>query len=498
VATRAGASRRKAGVAFSRQDPWLLRVDRQLGDLIKAVVCRQHQRRLKKNGWANVLDVRDAGWASGSPPPRQGNLVDILIDGAAALPAIAEQLAAARSHIHITGLHLAPEFALTRDAKPVVLRNLLGELAERVDVRVLLWAGAPLSLFRPSRRAMQEVRQRLCAGTRIRCGLDDRERPLHCHHEKTIVIDDQVAFVGGIDLTTLAGDRFDTTEHRARARVGWHDVAARIAGPAVADVADHFRMRWHEVTREQLAPSATPKPAGHLELQVVRTVPERIYRALPRGDFRLLESYIRALRSATRLIYIENQFLWSPEITEVLRDKLLRPPTEAFRLLVVLPVKPNNGADDTRGVLGELVDADANNGRLLACTLYARAGRLADPIYVHAKIAIVDDEWLTLGSANLNEHSLFNDTEMNLVIRNSDLARQVRIRLWSEHLELAPEQLNGPPADIIEQHWKPISQEQLARLRAHQPLTHRLVKLPHVSRRSEQLLGPLNGLIVDG
>jgi phosphatidylserine/phosphatidylglycerophosphate/cardiolipin synthase-like enzyme len=166
--------------------------------------------------------------------------------------------------------------------------------------------------------------------------------------------------------------------------------------------------------------------------------------------------------------------------------------------LIVLPAKPNAGADDTRGTLGELVEADAGSGRLLACTLMARAGRLADPVYVHAKIAIVDDEWLTLGSANLNDHSLFNDTEMNVVTHDTAIARQTRLRLWAEHLELPIEQIAGEPAQVIDDHWKPISKEQLARRQAGQPLTHRLVLLPHVSRRSERMLGPLQGLLLDG
>jgi dienelactone hydrolase len=150
------------------------------------------------------------------------------------------------------------------------------------------------------------------------------------------------------------------------------------------------------------------------------------------------------------------------------------------------------------GMLAELVEADADAGRLLACTLFARAGRLADPVYVHAKIGIVDDTWLTLGSANLNEHSLFNDTEMNVVTHDTALARQTRLRLWAEHLELPIEQVAGEPAEVIDDHWKPISSEQLARRQAGQPLTHRLVRLAHVSRRSERLLGPLQGLLLDG
>jgi hypothetical protein len=77
-------------------------------------------------------------------------------------------------------------------------------------------------------------------------------------------------------------------------------------------------------------------------------------------------SDVRALRSARRLIYLENQFLWSAEIASILTDKLLRPLSADFRLLIVLPAEPNGGGDDTRGMLAELVEADAEAGRLLA------------------------------------------------------------------------------------------------------------------------------------
>jgi phosphatidylserine/phosphatidylglycerophosphate/cardiolipin synthase-like enzyme len=164
----------------------------------------------------------------------------------------------------------------------------------------------------------------------------------------------------------------------------------------------------------------------------------------------------------------------------------------------VPPAKPNSGGDDTRGVLGELIEADAGAGRILACTLYARAGARADPIYVHAKIGIVDDAWLTLGSANLNEHSLFNDTEMNLVTHDRGLAAQTRLRLWGEHLELPLDRIPTDATTAIDELWKPISEEQLERRDAGLPLTHRLVRLPHVSSRSGRALGPLNGLVVDG
>jgi phosphatidylserine/phosphatidylglycerophosphate/cardiolipin synthase-like enzyme len=432
------------------------------------------------------------------PPSRPGNALDVLVDGAHALPLMASELGKARSHVHLAGWHFSPRFALVRSNEEVVLRDLLAGLAEQVDVRVLVWAGAPLPLFRPSRSDAREVQAELERGSRIQCRLDARERPLHCHHEKTIVIDDRVAFVGGIDLTDESGDRFDSSQHPLRGSIGWHDACARIEGPAVADVADHFRMRWGEVAGQTLPRPEQPDPAGDVELQIVRTIPEKVYESEPRGDFRILESYLRALRSAERFVYLENQFLWSPEIEAALADKLANPPNDDFRILVVLPAKPNTGADDTRGVLAELVAADGGAGRLLACALYARSGDRSIPVYVHAKIAIVDDRWLTLGSANLNEHSLFNDTELNLVTHDPRVARDVRLRLWSEHLERAVDEIAGDTTEVIDSLWRPIGEEQRARQERRAPLTHRLVELPGVSRRSSRLLGPLKGLLVDG
>jgi phosphatidylserine/phosphatidylglycerophosphate/cardiolipin synthase-like enzyme len=478
----------------------LLPAECWFGDQLSRLICAHHRRRLRRIGRDSALDPPPGGWAAGDPPPRSGNAVDILIDGAHALPAIAAELERARSHVHLTGWHFTPDFALVRGREQVVLRHLLAQLAERLDVRVLVWAGAPLPLFRPSRGDVRKIRDELIRDTKIQCSLDSRERPMHCHHEKTIVIDDRVAFVGGIDLTSESGDRYDTNDHpnRRDLGIGWHDACAKIEGPAVSDVAEHFRMRWQEVTGETLAPVVPTEPAGAIELQIVRTVPEKIYTAVPRGDFRILESYLRAIRGAQQFIYFENQFLWSPEITAALHAKLVNPPSPDFRLLLLLPAKPNTGSDDTRGVLGELIEADDDDARMLACTLYARSGPRADPVYVHAKIAIIDDAWLTLGSANLNEHSLFNDTEMNFVAHDPDLASQTRLRLWAEHLELPIDEVPRDPTKAIDELWKPISKEQLERREEGQPLTHRLVRLPNVSRRSGRALGPFSGILVDG
>ncbi|MGN6169987.1 MAG: phospholipase D-like domain-containing protein [Solirubrobacteraceae bacterium] len=475
-------------------------LDSAIGNGIEAAVRLKHRRRLRRLAWERVLEPDDDRlWAAGDPPPREGCKLDVLVDGAEAFLAIAEAIEGAREFVYVMGWHVAPHFELVRGERPAALGELLAEAAEQVDVRVLVWAGAPLPAFHPTRGEVREAVRALTRRTRIRCELDPREHPFHCHHEKAVIVDGEVAFVGGIDMTDFAGDRYDTSEHPARRRLGWHDVGTRLRGPAIADVHDHFALRWRELTGEQLRPRLLPPAVGDHKVQVVRTISEGMYDAVPRGEFRVLESYVRAIRQAQRFIYLENQFLWSPEIVELLAAKLRNPPMDSFRLVFVLPARANNGQDDTSGQLGVLAAADDGAGRLLAVTLRSLTGERDDRLYVHAKVGIVDDRWLTVGSANLNSHSLLNDTEMNVVTVDRQLAQATRIRLWSEHLGVDPSTLaQDAPQVVVDARFKPIAAEQLARAQRGAPPTHRLLELPGVSRRSRRLLGPLVGLADDG
>src|SRR3954471_7559837 len=442
--------------------PTLLdRFDAAVGDGLERAMIHHHRRRLGRHGQLPAFaPATDGLYAETAVPPREGNEVQILIDGANALPQMAEAIQNAKRHVHVCSWHLEPDFDPgPRQNGPV--KELLGEAAERVDVRVLVWAGAPVPVFQPRRGLVRRERDALVKGTKIQCQLDACTRPMHCHHEKLVIVDDELAFVGGIDLTALAGDRYDSNEHPHKDEMGWHDASSLLRGPIVRDVAAHFALRWEATAGQALAlPEAIPA-AGDVTAQFVRTVPENAYRVLPRGEFSILEAYSRALRSPRRLIYLENQFLWSPEIVRILESKLRRPPTDDFRLVVLLPHKANNGQDDTRGMLGRLVAADDGNGRFLATTILSRTGERSGPLYVHAKIGIVDDEWLAIGSANLNEHSLFNDTEVDVVTCDPELARATRLRLWAEHLER--DDVGGDPARLVDEHWRPIAAEQLAR-----------------------------------
>ena len=137
---------------------------------------------------------------------------------------------------------------------------------------------------RARRRARR--RGRAARGTGVRVAVDSRERLLHCHHEKVVVVDDEVAFVGGVDLTDLGGDRWDTAAHPARGRLGWHDAGTRLRGPVVADVAEHFDLRWTAVTGELLPEVLVPPAAGGTTVQLLRTIPEHVYDEIARRRVR--------------------------------------------------------------------------------------------------------------------------------------------------------------------------------------------------------------------
>ncbi len=164
-------------------------------------------------------------------------------------------------------------------------------------------------------RACATTREALVKGTRIQMALDARERPMHCHHEKLAVIDgpSRTSAASTSRRSVVTGSTRATTP-RVGASAGTTR-RSRVEGPLVGDVAAHIALRWLEVTGERIEPAraTTRHRAGSRAVRAHRSR-TAIYDALPLGDFRILEAYVRALRSAQTLIYLESQFLWSPEI----------------------------------------------------------------------------------------------------------------------------------------------------------------------------------------
>ena len=168
-------------------------------------------------------------------------------------------------------------------------------------------------------------------------------------------------------------------------------------------------------------------------------------------------------------------------------------------MVLLLPARPSTGADTTRGQLGCLVEADGGAGRLLAATLVNGDPDDDDAPYVHAKVGIVDDRWLTIGSANLNEHSLFNDTEVNVMTTDPELARRTRCGCGRSICGCPRPTSPGTPVDVIDTLWRARAEPtRLRPMRTGGRPTAPDLAAGAVSRRSERLVGPVRGLLVDG
>src|SRR5437868_583619 len=160
-----GRAFRLGGGAPSDGDPrmrdrasFLTQIDSAIGNGIESAVRLKHRRRLRRLGWERALEPDgDRLWAAGDPPPRSGCRLDVLVDGAEAFPAIAEAIEGARDSVHMMVWHVAASFELVPGERRAVLGHLLAEAAQRVDVRVLVWAGAPLPAFHPTRAEVREA-----------------------------------------------------------------------------------------------------------------------------------------------------------------------------------------------------------------------------------------------------------------------------------------------------------------------------------------------------
>ncbi|PYE25948.1 phosphatidylserine/phosphatidylglycerophosphate/cardiolipin synthase-like enzyme [Rhizobium sp. PP-CC-3A-592] len=341
------------------------------------------------------------------------------------------------------------------DGSPDKLGRVLNWLAERNDalnIRILKW---DMGLFASLVRGETPVYMLgWLFSDRVSLKLDSAHPPLSAHHMKLLVIDDEVAFCGGIDMTV---GRWDTSEHlekdkRRRSPLGfaqepWHDATTCFSGKAAAALAELARARWQEATGDTLQPVESGSDAWPDDLTVdFRDIDVGIARTLPQYDERQqvveIETATLAIIAAAReTLYIESQYFASRRIAEALARRLEEP--DGPEIVVVNPEGANGwleakAMDSARIRLMKLVrDADRfDRFRILYPVNDANT-----PIYVHAKIMIADDRILKLGSANLNNRSMGYDTECDVLIEarpdQPQMAQKIaacRNALIGEHL----------------------------------------------------------------
>jgi phosphatidylserine/phosphatidylglycerophosphate/cardiolipin synthase-like enzyme len=297
---------------------------------------------------------------------------------------------------------------------------------------------------------------------RIRTKLDGAHPTGASHHQKIVVLDDSMAFCGGIDMT---GDRWDTRAHRdgeaLRRRPNgtpyppWHDATTALEGAAACALAELARDRWHTAGGHRLEPVGQRTdcwPDGldaqfrDTDLAIARTRPEMpgITRA-----HEVEQLYLDLIARAKRFIYAESQYFASRRIAEAIARRLAEPDGPEF--VLVNPVTAQGwlepvAMDTARARLHEALRRADTRGRFRLYHPFTTAG---EAIYVHAKIMIVDDAVLRVGSSNMNNRSLRLDTECDIAIDTALPANAkagpdilaIRDGLLAEHLGTTPQEI---------------------------------------------------------
>lgn len=386
----------------------------------------------------------------------------LLVDGADYFAAFHDAVQRARRSVLVLGWDLDSEIRLRRDDDagddpPVRLGDFLNRMAARrsgLHIHVLVWDFA--MIYALERELLPVYKLQWRTHRRLQFHMDDQHPVGASHHQKIVVIDDRLAFVGGLDLTR---GRWDTSEHRPKdpRRIDsgetyppFHDLQWVVEGEAAAALGELARERWYRATGRRLpepqSDTADLWPAGcrpdceQVAVHIARTEPA--YENHP--EVREIErQLLAAIDSARRSIYIENQYLSSAAIGDALAERLAE--SEGPEVVMLLP-RASSGwleqatMDVLRARLLERLRRADRHDRLRVYFPYI-PGLGEDSLMVHGKLLCVDQDYLCIGSANLSNRSMGLDTECNLTLSAEDdpgLRRAIgaiRNRLLAEHLD---------------------------------------------------------------
>jgi phospholipase D1/2 len=389
-----------------------------------------------------------------------------LIDGAAYFAAFAAAAEQAQESIFIVGWDVDSRVRLMPDAEqgalPVELGRFLNALVSRrrrLQVYILSWDFA--MVFALEREPLPRLKLGWWTHRRVHFHLDRQHPVWASHHQKIVVVDDAIAFVGGMDL---AIKRWDTPQHnaddqrrrdpRGQPYPPMHDVQMAVDGEAAAALGELVRERWRRATGRHIStihrPGSDPWPCflspdlENVAVGIARTQPA--YNGNP--EIREVEAlYLDAIAAARRAIYIEAQYFTATAIAEALEKRLTEP--GGPEILLILPRDgagwlEQNTMTVLRARLLRRLHAADRFGRLRV--YYPAVLKLGDGcINVHSKILIVDDTLVRIGSSNLSNRSMGLDTECDLAIETPGDARiggaiaHFRDRLLGEHLGVASE-----------------------------------------------------------
>jgi phospholipase D1/2 len=338
---------------------------------------------------------------------------------------------------------------------PAALGPLLSWLSKRkpeLDIYILAWDEGLISVPGRGTTMFRMLRWALDSKVTIKW---DGTHPLDAsHHQKILVIDDAIGFCGGIDIT---GDRWDTRDHRdedpgrkrpftRRAYEPWHDAIMALDGAAASGLGDLARIRWEAATGKRLpVPPRGSDPWPDELKPTFRDVPVAIARTRgkegPIEEVREIEAlFVDLIRAARRFVYVETQYFASRIIGEAIAERLGEADGPEF--VIMNPKTAYGWLDEAvmspaRYELMKSLRERDPHGRF---RIYSPVTEKGADIYVHAKVMIVDDVYLRVGSANMNNRSMGLDSECDVMIDgsgNEETQRTIaklRIDLLAEHL----------------------------------------------------------------
>lgn len=381
-----------------------------------------------------------------------------IVDGADYFIAVRQAMLKARHSILLIGWDFDARIQLGKgeDGGPQTLGPFILWLADRtpsLDIRLLRWdTGAFKAMFRGN-TLVSILRWK--AHPRITLKLDAEHPIASAHHQKIVVIDDSIAFCGGIDMTM---QRWDTREHldddprrvspSGKPQEPWHDATSAFDGAAAKAAGDLARARWKAATGDALQPCkdchdcwpASLQPTFHdMKLGIARTIP-KMDGVQPVHEIEA--AWVDMIHRARRMIYAESQYFASRRIAHAIAQRLLEddPP----EILIINP----HGADGWLEPLAmdtaraQLVEALQRIDKHQRFRIYHPQTAGGADIYVHAKVMVVDDCVLRVGSSNFNNRSMRLDTECDVIL-SADEAGDARLRqqitalrddLLAEHL----------------------------------------------------------------
>ena len=403
----------------------------------------------------------------------RANRFSVLIDGASFFGAVRQAALLARRSIIIMGWDLDSRTRLvdasgqTKDAYPAELAAFLSALVterSNLNVYLLLWDYS--LLYAAERESFPLFSLQWRTPPRVHFSLDNQVPLGASQHQKIVVIDGQVAFSGGLDLT---GRRWDTPEHAVdnpfRIDPGgkpyrpFHDVQAMVDGDAARALYDIARQRWRCVTFEELPnadagsdawPKVVQPDFQNVQVGLARTQPAM---GACKEQREVEALFLDSIDTAERALYIENQFFTSVPIAERIARRMQG--RQALETLLIGPqnheswIEARTMRNGRIRFLGTLLDAGVGDRVRLVYPQVENAGTSTDTM-MHSKVMIIDDRFLRIGSANLNNRSMGTDTECDLAIEATTEQERARIldirhRLLADHC--------GVPAAEVARHF---------------------------------------------